>query len=108
MSSGKSCKVIALFVVAPLGLMSTSMGSYVAAAIAAINEVEGLKCKITPMGTVMEADKLEQIFEAVKLAHEAIVAKGILRIESTLIIDDRRGKPRTMKDKVNALKKYMK
>ncbi len=100
--------MIAYFVIAPVGIKSTSMGSYVATAIAAMNEVKGLNCEITPMGTVMEADSLEPIFEAVKVAHEAIVAKGILRVESTLIIDDRRDKPRTMKDKVNAVKEYMK
>jgi len=108
MSSVKSCKVIAYFSIAPVGHKSTSMGSYVAAAIAAMNGVKGLKCEITPMGTVMEADSLESIFEAVKAAHEALVGKGILRVESTLIIDDRRDKPRTMKDKVNAVKNYMK
>ncbi len=108
MSSVKSCKVIAFFTIAPVGIKSTSMGSYVAAAIAAMNEVKGLNCEITPMGTALEADNLEPIFEAVKVAHEAIVAKGIDRVESTLIIDDRRDKPRTMKDKVNTVKKYMK
>jgi uncharacterized protein (TIGR00106 family) len=108
MNSVKSCKVIAYFSIAPVGINSTSMGSYVAAAVAAINEVKDLKCEITPMGTVMEADRLETIFEAVKAAHEAIVDKGIARVESTLIIDDRRDKPRTMKDKVNSVKKRMK
>jgi uncharacterized protein (TIGR00106 family) len=108
MSNVKSCKVIAYFVIAPVGIKSTSMGSYVAAAIAAIREVKGVKYEITPMGTVIEADRLEQIFEAVKVAHEALALKGILRVESTLIIDDRRDKPRTIKDKVNAVKKYMK
>jgi uncharacterized protein (TIGR00106 family) len=108
MSSAKTCKVIAYFNIAPVGIESTSMGSYVATAIAALNEVDGLKCEITPMGTVMEADNLEPIFEAVKAAHEALTVKGIQRIESTLIIDDRRDKPRTMKDKVDTVKKYMK
>ena len=108
MSSVKSCKVIAYFTIVPVGIESTSMGSYVAAAIAAINEVKGLRCEITPMGTVIESDNLEPIFEAVKAAHEALTVKGILRIESTLIIDDRRDKPRTMKDKVDTVKKYMK
>lgn len=84
------------------------MGSYVAAAVAAISEVKGLQYEVTPMGTVLESISLEPILKAVKVAHEAIVAKGILRVESTLIIDDRRDKPRTMKDKVNAIQKYMK
>jgi uncharacterized protein (TIGR00106 family) len=108
MSSVKSCKVIAYFSIAPVGIKSTSMGSYVAAAVAAINEIKGLKCEITPMGTVIEADNLELIFEAVKTAHETLMLKGILRVESTLIIDDRKDKPRTMKDKVNSVKKHMK
>jgi uncharacterized protein (TIGR00106 family) len=108
LSSVKSCKTIAYFIIAPVGIKSTSMGNYVAAAITAMNEVKTLKCEITPMGTVLEADSLEPIFEAVKAAHEALVAKGIARVESTLIIDDRRDKPRTMKDKVNDVKKYMK
>ena len=104
----KSCKVIAHFIIAPVEVKSTSMGSYVAAAIKAMNSVKGLKFEITPMGTVMEADSLEPIFVAVKAAHEALTVKGILRVESTLIIDDRRDKPRTMKDKVNSVKKHMK
>jgi len=108
MSSMKSCKVIAYFIIAPVGIKSTSMGSYVAVAVAAINEIKGLNCELTPMGTVMEADSLAPIFEAVKTAHEALMLKGILRVESTLIIDDRRDKPRTMKDKVNSVKNYMK
>jgi uncharacterized protein (TIGR00106 family) len=104
----KTQKVIACFSIIPVGIKSTSMGSYVAAAIAAMNKVEGLKCEITPMGTVIEADSLEPIFDAVKAAHEALTAKGIQRIESTLMIDDRKDKPRTMKDKVNTVKKCMK
>jgi uncharacterized protein (TIGR00106 family) len=108
MSSAKSCKVIAYFVIAPVGIKSTSMGNHVAAAVAAINEIEGLKSELTPMGTIIEADSMESIFEAVKAAHEALIAKGVMRIESTLIIDDRRDKPRTMKDKVDTVKKYMK
>lgn len=107
MSSEKKCKVVAYFSIVPVGQESTNMGSYVGAAIAAMNGVEGLKYEVTPMGTVMEADSLEVIFEAVKTAHEAIACKGILRVESTLLIDDRRDKPRTMKDKVDAVKKYM-
>lgn len=107
-SSAKGSKVIADFSVVPIGHGETSIGRYVAAVIAAMNGVKGLRCEITPMGTVMEADSLETILEAVKVAHETLVVKGVLRVESTLRIDDRRDKPRTMKDKVDAVKKYMK
>jgi uncharacterized protein (TIGR00106 family) len=79
----------------------------VAAAIVAMKMVKGLKCEVTPMGTVLESNNLETIFEAVKAAHQAVIAKGISRVESNLRIDDRRDKPRTMKDKVEAVKRYM-
>jgi uncharacterized protein (TIGR00106 family) len=108
MNSSKGSKIIADFSIIPIGHGETSIGRYVAAAIAAMGKVSGLKCEITPMGTVMEADNLETILEAVTLAHEVLFAKGILRVESTLRIDDRRDKPRTMKDKVDAVKKYIK
>ena len=55
-----------------------------------------------------EADSLDTILEAVKATHEALFAKGVLRVESILRIDDRRDKPRTMKDKVDAVKRYLK
>jgi uncharacterized protein (TIGR00106 family) len=108
MSSAKSCKIIAYFTIAPVGTQSTSIGNYVAAALGAIDKVKALSYELTPMGTILEADNLEPILEAVKTAHEALTAKGILRVESTLIIDDRKDKPRTMKDKVKSVKKHMK
>jgi uncharacterized protein (TIGR00106 family) len=60
------------------------------------------------MGTILAAKDLDTIFEAVRQAHEAIIATGVKRVTSTLRIDDRRDKARTMNDKINALKEYMK
>jgi uncharacterized protein (TIGR00106 family) len=108
MSVAEGSKVMAEFSVTPIGHGETSIRSYVAAAVIALNEVKGLKSETPPMGTVMEADSLEIILKGVKVAHEALIAKGILRVVSTLRIDDRRDKPRTMKNKVDAVKKYMK
>jgi uncharacterized protein (TIGR00106 family) len=70
--------------------------------------VEGLDFEVTPMGTILAAKDLSTIFEAVRRAHEAIVAAGVKRVSSTLRIDDRRDKPRAMKDKVVAVKERMK
>jgi len=108
MNPEKGSKVIADFSITPIGHGETSIGRYVAAGIAAMKQVKGLKYEITPMRTIMEADSLETILEAVKVAHEALIAKGMMRVESTLRIDDRRDKPRTMKGKVDAVKRYMK
>ena len=103
----KKHTVIADFSITPIGHGETSVGRYVAEAINVIKNVKGLDYDITPMGTILGANDLETILEAVKVAHKAMIAKGALRIESTLRIDDRRDKPRTMKDKVEAVKRYM-
>ena len=104
----KNHSVIADFSIIPVGQGESSVGRYVAAAVNALRNVKGLDFEVTPMGTVLGAKDLETISEAVCQAHEAVIAKGVKRIESTLKIDDRRDKPRTMNDKVNAVKKYMK
>ncbi len=104
----KGKKVIAEFGIIPIGTGGTSVGQYVAVAINAINRVKGVNCDVTSMGTLLEADDLQTIFDAVKAAHEALFEKGVLRVESTIRIDDRRDKPRTMADKVESVKRYMK
>ncbi len=104
----KNHSVIAEFSIIPIGQAGSSVSRYVAAAINALKNVKGLDFEVTPMGTILAAKNLDTIFEAVRQAHEAIIATGVKRVESTLRIDDRRDKPRTMDDKVKAVKKYMK
>jgi len=99
--------VIADFSIIPLGLGDTSVGKQIAEAINAIKEVKDIRYKATPMGTILEAEKIETILEAVKVAHEALFKMGVKRIESNLRIDDRRDKPRTMEEKVYRIKNYM-
>jgi len=104
----KNHPVIAEFSIIPIGQAGSSVSRYVAAAINALKNVKGLDFEVTPMGTILAAKNLDTIFEAVRQAHEAIIATGVKRVESTLRIDDRRDKPSTMDDKVKAVKKYMK
>lgn len=104
----KNHSVIADFSIIPVGHSESSVGRYVAAAVNVFKNVKGLYFEVTPMGTVLGAKDLDTIFEAVRQAHEAVMAKGIKRVESTLRIDDRRDKQRTMGDKVKAVKEYMK
>ena len=104
----KNHTVIAEFSIIPVGQAGSSDSRYVAAAINALKNVKGLDFEVTPMGTILAAKNLDTIFEAVRQAHEAIIATGVKRVSSTLRIDDRRDKPRTMDDKVKAVKEYMK
>jgi uncharacterized protein (TIGR00106 family) len=104
----KNHLVIAEFSIIPIGQAGSSVGRYVAAAVNSLKNVKGLDFEVTPMGTILAAKDLDTIFEAVRQAHEAIIATGVKRVTSTLRIDDRRDKARTMNDKINALKEYMK
>ena len=104
----KNHPVIAEFSIIPIGQAGSSVGHYVAAAVNALKKVKGLEFEVTPMGTILAANDLGVIFEAVRRAHEAVIAMGVKRVSSTLRIDDRRDKARTMNDKINALKEYMK
>ncbi|MGE5556148.1 MAG: MTH1187 family thiamine-binding protein [Methanocella sp.] len=104
----KNQRVIADFSIVPIGEGQTSVGRYVAAAVKALKNIDGLDYEVTAMGTVLSAKDLDTIFAAVKQAHEAVMASGVKRVESTLRIDDRRDKPRTADDKVKAIGEYIK
>ncbi len=104
----KNHQVIADFSIIPIGHNETSVGRFVATAVKAFKNVNGLDYEITAMGTVLGAKDLDTIFEAVKQAHQAVIDKGIKRVESTLRIDDRRDKARTIDDKVKAVNEYIK
>jgi uncharacterized protein (TIGR00106 family) len=98
----KGCKVIADFSVHPIG-KGTSVSGYVKPAVDELKKAKGVRLLVTPMGTVMEADSLSEILEAVKAAHEALFRAGASRVSLSLLVDDRRDKPRRMEDKVAAV-----
>ncbi len=104
----KNHRVMAEFSIVPVGTGETSLSRYVAAAVKAFRSVEGLDFEVTPMGTVLAAEDLATVFEAVGRAHEAVVGLGVKRVASTLRIDDRRDKQRRMHDKVKAVKELLK
>ncbi|MGA3289453.1 MAG: MTH1187 family thiamine-binding protein [Candidatus Bathyarchaeia archaeon] len=104
----KNHPVIAEFSIMPIGQKGSSVGRYVAVAVNALKNVKGLDFEVTPMGTILAAKDLDTIFEAIRQAHEAIIATGVKRVLSTLRIDDRRDKARTMNDKVKVVQEYMK
>lgn len=86
-----------------LGTGSTGMSAHISEAVKAI-ERAGIKYQLTPMGTVMEVSSIDEVFSAVRAAHEALVRKGIKRVVTHLTIDDRRDNPKGMSEKVEAVK----
>jgi len=72
-------------------------------AVQEIEKYQGVRVVHHPMGTVIEADNIDQILEITKLAHEAIFSAEAQRILTQLKIDYRKDKSRKMEDKLDAI-----
>ncbi len=96
--------VIAQVVVSVLG-EGTSVSRYVRIALKAMKE-SGVKVTPGPMSSVIEAETVEEILEAVKSAHLAVAATGAGRIITELKIDDRRDKRATAETKLRAVEGF--
>jgi uncharacterized protein (TIGR00106 family) len=96
--------VVAEFSIHPIG-SGTSVGRYVKKAVRALSKIPGLTFDVTPMSSVLEAENIGTILEAVQVTHRALRSMGAKRISSSLRIDERLDKPRTMSDKTRGLKK---
>lgn len=96
------------FGVVPIGTEQTDLGEYVSVAVQAIKD-SGLKYELTGMGTQIEAENLDELYEAVKTAQEAVFKVGANRVFTVLKIDDRRDKNnRGLKDKVSTVNDMIK
>ena len=102
MTQKKGYRVIAEFSIHPIG-EGTSVSKYVRVALAELKKARGLRLQVTPMATVIEAEKLSDILTAVEAAHESLFKRGAMRVDFTLRVDDRRDKVRRMEDKVRAV-----
>jgi len=94
--------IIAEVTLTPLGV-GTSVSRYVKVAFESLKE-SGLKLLLTPMSTVLEANSLDEIFEAVKRAEEAMLNAGAKRVIIDLKVDHRIDKEATMEKKISAIK----
>jgi uncharacterized protein (TIGR00106 family) len=89
--------------VVPLGTKTPSVSQYVAWAIKVLEKERGIKYEITAMGTIIQGD-LDRILAVVLRMHEGTFGDGVVRVLTTVKIDDRRDKAQTMGQKVNSLK----
>ena len=83
----------------------TSVGRYVKAAVRAMSRIPGLTFDIAPMSSVLEAENIGTILEAVEVSHRILRSMGAKRISSSLRIDERLDKRRMMSDKTRGLKR---
>ncbi len=90
----------------PLGTGSPSISQHVARALAVLRQEKDVKYELTSMGTIIEGD-LETILEAVRRMHQTVFSEEVVRVVTTIKIDDRRDKPLTMSGKMKSLMSKM-
>jgi uncharacterized protein (TIGR00106 family) len=88
--------------VVPVGTASASISRHVAHCIDVL-EATGLTYRLTPMGTVIEGD-LREVLDAIASMHEQTFGGNVVRVLTTIIVDDRKDKALTMDGKLSAVK----
>jgi uncharacterized protein (TIGR00106 family) len=79
--------VLAEFSVTPM--VEGEMKPFVDSALEEIKKA-GLKHEVGAVGTTVEGD-LDQVFDAIKHAHQAVINRGASRVVTEIRIDDRKG-----------------
>lgn len=93
--------IIAEVTVSVLG-EGSSIGRFVRVAVESLKMSE-LKMVSGPNSTSIEAATIDEVLDAVKTAHLAVVKAGAKRVVTTVKIDDRRDKAATMETKLRAI-----
>ena len=91
----------------PIATRTTSASFYIAKAIESIDNMENLRYEINSMGTVLESDSIDVIYNASKKMMETVHNLGIVRVEVIIKIDSRRDKHVTMEEKLDSIKKHL-
>ena len=92
----------------PIGTSTTSVSFYIAKGIESIQNMDGIRYQINPMGTVLESDNIDKIYEASKSIMEVVHNLGVNRVELILKIDSRRDKNKKMEEKMESINKFLK
>jgi uncharacterized protein (TIGR00106 family) len=82
----------------PLGTSSPSVGEFVASIVKRLRK-EGVDCRLTDMGTVIEGS-VEGLLAVAARLHEVPFNKGCRRVVTQILIDDRRDKKIGLGDKI--------
>ena len=89
----------------PIGTKTPSLSQYIAKALKVLEE-EKVKYELTSMGTIVEGD-LDEILTLAKKMHRAAFSEEVLRVVTTIKLDERRDKPLTTKGKIKAVEEKM-
>ena len=86
---------------------TTSASFYIAKAIESIQNIKNLRYEINSMGTILESDSIDTIYDASKKMMETVHNLGIGRVEVVIKVDSRRDKHVNMEEKLESIKKYL-
>lgn len=92
----------------PIGTSSTSASFYIVKGIESIQNLEGIRYQINSMGTILETENIDKIYEASKSIMEVVHNLGVKRVEVILKIDSRRDKDKNMEEKIDSINKFLK
>jgi uncharacterized protein (TIGR00106 family) len=92
--------------IVPVGTKTPSVSQYIAGALQILQSEPGIRYELTAMGTIIEGD-LEQLLALAGRMHQSAFEAGVMRVVTTIKIDERRDKPLTMSDKIEAVKRKL-
>lgn len=99
--------ITADFAILPVGIDSTELKEYVTTAVQIIKD-SGLTYQLTAMGTQIEAEDYESLYQTIARAQEALFDMGLGRVYTVIKIDDRRDKDgRTLQAKINTVNELL-
>ena len=91
------------FSIVPVG-MGSSVGDSIAKVLGIV-EASGLPYKLNPMGTVVEG-KWSEVMQLLRKCHNAVMKDGERAI-TTISIDDRKGRPSRIDQKVRSVERRL-
>ena len=91
------------FSIVPVG-SGSSIGDRLAEVLKLVDE-SGLPYKVNPMGTVVEGE-WKDLFKLVERCHKTVM-KNEERAITTIAVDDRKGKPNRLEEKVKSIEKRL-
>ena len=97
---------IAEVAVIPVGTGTTSVSHYVAQAVRVLKDEKGVKYELTGMGTIIEGE-LDRLLAVIKKMHQAVLDAGVMRVVTTIKIDDRRDRTASVESKLKSLKREL-
>ena len=92
--------------IVPVGTGTPSVSRYVAGAVQVLQGEKNIRYELTAMGTIIEGD-LERLLTLVGKMHQSAFNAGVMRVVTTVKIDERRDTTLSMVGKVESVKRVL-